>query len=44
MVGASVIVSPAVDPGLARAVEGLGVESLVVLFAMLLGFVWVRRS
>ena len=42
--GASVIVSPTVDPGLARAVEGLGVESLVVVFAMLLGFVWVRRS
>ena len=42
--GAAVIVAPTVDPGLARAVEGLGVESLVVLFAMLVGFVWVRRS
>jgi len=42
-VGAALIVAPTVDPGLERALESMGLESLVVLFVGLLLFVVVRR-
>jgi hypothetical protein len=42
-VGAAVIIAPTVDPGLERAVESMGLESLVVLIVGLLLFVLVRR-
>ena len=41
--GAAVIIAPTVDPGLERAVESMGLESLVVLIVGLLLFVLVRR-
>ena len=42
-VGAALIIAPTVDPGLERAVESMGLESLVVLLVGLLLFVLVRR-
>ena len=41
--GTALIIAPTVDPGLERAVESMGLESLVVLLVGLLLFVLVRR-
>ena len=41
--GSALIIAPTVDPGLERAVESMGLESLVVVLVGLLLFVLVRR-
>ena len=41
--GSALIIAPTVDPGLERALESMGLESLVVVLVGLLLFVLVRR-